>query len=305
MKARSGNFSGLRRKRTKAEKRVPMLTDTKDISLSKYKLPVGERTCIMGILNVTPDSFSDGDSYLDPERALKKVLRMVECGADIIDIGGESTRPGAERISAEEELLRVMPIIKALEGKISIPLSIDTYKSRVAREALEEGVSIVNDITALRGDQDMARTVAEFDAGLILMHMKGDPSDMQDDPRYEDVMSEICSCLSGAISMAQEAGIDTEKIMVDPGIGFGKTLEHNLIILRDLSELRKLGKPVLAGTSRKSFIGSLTGRETPDRIFGTAASIAVAIMSGADIIRVHDVDEMRDVARVVDAIKRA
>lgn len=282
-----------------------MLTDTKDIKLSKYNLPVGERTCIMGILNVTPDSFSDGDSYLDPERALEKVLRMVECGADIIDIGGESTRPGAERISAKEELFRVMPVIKALEGKINIPLSIDTYKSRVAREALEEGVSIVNDITALRGDQDMARTVAEFDAGLILMHMKGNPSDMQDDPRYEDVMSEICSYLSGSISMAQEAGIDTEKIMVDPGIGFGKTLEHNLIILRDLSELRKLGKPVLAGTSRKAFIGSLTDRETPDRIFGTAASIAVAIMNGADILRVHDVDEMRDVARVVDAIKRA
>ncbi len=274
----------------------------KDINIGKYTLPLSERTCLMGVLNVTPDSFSDGGRYACRDLAVEKALRMAECGADIIDIGGESSRPGARNVSAKEELERVMPVIRALKGKVHVPLSIDTWKSEVAREALAAGVSVVNDITALSGDLDMAETVAGSGATIVLMHMKGRPRDMQDRPSYDDVMGEISSYLSGAVAAAREAGIDDDKIIVDPGIGFGKTLEHNLIILRDLEKLRLLGKPILVGTSRKSFIGVLTGRDAERRIFGTAASVAAAIMNGADIIRVHDVDQMRDAARVMDAI---
>ena len=270
--------------------------------MKDHTLPVGERTRIMGVLNVTPDSFSDGGKYLDPVRAAEKAKRMAGEGADIIDIGGESSRPGSERVSAEEELSRVMPVIRELAGVIDVPLSIDTYKSGVARQALAEGVSWVNDITALNGDADMARQIAEFDAGVILMHMLGEPKTMQDAPLYGDVMEEIFSYLSGSVRLAQEAGIDPGKIIVDPGIGFGKTLEQNLVILRRLSRFKALGKPVLVGVSRKSFIGDLTGKGSGGRVFGTAASLTAAIMHGADVVRVHDVNEMRDVARVTDAI---
>lgn len=265
-------------------------------------LPIGERTCIMGVLNVTPDSFSDGGKYFDPALAAEHAVRMAEEGADIIDIGGESSRPGAEGISAAEERERVMPVLKAVVGKLRIPVSVDTCKSEVAREALREGAAAINDITALRGDPRMAAVVAECGAGVVLMHMKGSPRNMQQDPAYKDVMGEIKACLSGSIDIAERAGIDPDKIIVDPGIGFGKTLEHNLEILRHLGELYDLGKPVLVGTSRKSFIGSVTGRDAGGRIFGTAASVAAAIMNGADMVRVHDVAAMKDVARVIDAI---
>ena len=275
----------------------------KNIRLNGYVLPVGERTCIMGILNVTPDSFSDGGRFLDPERAVEKARRMAEEGADIIDVGGESSRPGSDRITADEELARVMPVIKALKGAVDVPISVDTYKSEVAREALAAGALIVNDITALRGDARMAATVAEFDAGVVLMHMRGRPSDMQEDPFYYDVIGEISSYLEESIEIAAEAGIDPEKIIVDPGIGFGKTMEHNITVLRDLEDLADLAKPIMVGTSRKSFLGAITGKEPGGRIFGTAASCALAILKGAAIIRVHDVAEMRDVARVSDAIK--
>ena len=275
----------------------------KNIRLNGYVLPVGERTCIMGILNVTPDSFSDGGLFLSPERAVEKARRMAEEGADIIDVGGESSRPGSDRITADEELARVMPVIKALKQAVDVPISVDTYKSEVAREALAAGALIVNDITALRGDARMAATVAEFDAGVVLMHMRGTPSDMQEDPFYYDVIGEISSYLEESIEIAAEAGIDPEKIIVDPGIGFGKTMEHNITVLRDLQELADLGKPVMVGTSRKSFLGAITGKDPDGRIFGTAASCALAILKGAAIIRVHDVAEMRDVARVSDAIK--
>jgi dihydropteroate synthase len=274
----------------------------KDLDIGGYTLPLSARTFLMGVLNVTPDSFSDGGRYMCRDLAVEKAVRMVESGADIIDIGGESSRPGARSVSAEEELERVMPVIRALKGKVDVPLSIDTWKSEVARAALAEGVSMVNDITALSGDRDMAEAVAGSGASIVLMHMKGRPRDMQDSPLYDDVMGEISSYLSGAIAAARESGIDDNKIIVDPGIGFGKTLEHNLVILRDLEKLKLLGKPILVGTSRKSFIGVLTGRDAEQRIFGTAASVAVAIMNGADIIRVHDVDQMRDVARIMDAI---
>ena len=275
----------------------------KDLRLKGYVVPAGGHTCIMGVLNVTPDSFSDGGDYLDPVCAVERAVRMVEEGADIIDVGGESSRPGSRPVPADEEARRVIPIIKALREKVDVPLSIDTRKSEVARRALDEGVSVVNDITALRGDPAMAGTIAAFDAGVVLMHMKGDPRTMQEKPSYNDLMEEIFSYLEGSISIATEAGIDPEKIIIDPGIGFGKTLEHDLTILRDLKKLQRLDKPILVGTSRKSFIGSLTGKGARDRAFGTAASFSVAIMNGADIIRVHDVDQMRDVMCVASAIR--
>ena len=256
----------------------------------------------MGILNVTPDSFSDGGKYLEVEAAVEKAGLMIAEGADIIDIGGESSRPGSERVSEEEELSRVMPVVKALKETCDVPLSIDTYKSEVAYQALSEGVSIVNDITALNGDESMARTVAEFNAALILMHMKGAPVTMQDEPYYEDVMGEILSYLSGAISLAEEAGVDPDRIIVDPGIGFGKTVEHNLAIISHLSRLEELKKTILVGASRKSFIGTITGKDVDERAFGTAASSVLAIMNGAGIIRVHDVDQMRDVTSITNAV---
>lgn len=282
-----------------------MIKVKKDIRIGNYTLPTEKRTCIMGILNTTPDSFSDGGLYSDPARAAERAREMVSQGADIIDIGGESSRPGSERISAEEEIKRVVPVIKAIAKDIDVPISIDTYKAQVARCALEEGAVIVNDITALRGDGDMARTVAEFDAAVVLMHMKGDPGTMQDDPSYDDVIEEIKAYLSDSVEIAEACGIDPEKIIVDPGIGFGKTIEHNLKILRDLASFRTLEKPILVGSSRKAFIGSLTGKDTGERVFGTAATLTAAIMNGADIVRVHDISQMRDVVSVSDAIVEA
>ena len=263
-----------------------------------------ERVRIMGVLNVTSDSFSDGGKYFDAEHAVRHALEMVERGVDILDIGGESSRPGASGVSAEEEMDRVVPVIKAVKDSVGVPISIDTVKSEVAKEALRAGAEIVNDITALNGDKDMASVIAEADAGVVLMHMKGTPGTMQEDPRYCDVMAEIITRLKEAITAAIDAGIDPEKIIVDPGIGFGKTVEHNLEILRKLGELKCLGKPILVGTSRKSFIGELTGKAANKRMFGTAASVAVSVLMGADIVRVHDIDEMKDVVRVAEAIKR-
>ena len=274
----------------------------KKVQLDASRLVGARRTCIMGVLNVTPDSFSDGGKYLDPEDAVRRAAEMIEEGSDIIDIGGESSRPCAVSISAEEEINRVIPVIKAIKRSTDVALSVDTYKSEVARRALEEGVSIVNDITAL-GDPEMAGLIAEYGAGIVLMHMKGTPSAMQDDPRYTDVVSEIIEHLQAAVDKAQEAGIAPERIIIDPGIGFGKKPEHNLVILENLGKFKKLKKPILVGTSRKSFIGELTGKEASDRIFGTAASVAASVMNGASIVRVHDVGCMRDVTRVVDAIK--
>lgn len=261
-----------------------------------------KRTLIMGVLNVTPDSFSDGGRYLEPARAVERAREMIKEGANMIDIGGESSRPGSAGITAEEELGRVMPVIKALKGTVNIPVSVDTCKSEVAYEALSEGASFINDITALRGDEKMAKVISGFDAGVILMHMKGEPRTMQDNPSYEDLMPEISSYLEWSIHMAEDAGINPERIIVDPGIGFGKGLEHNLAILRNLSDLRRLNKPLLVGVSRKSFIGALTGKDVDERIFGTAAGVAAAILMGADIVRVHDIRAMKDVVRVVDAV---
>ena len=256
----------------------------------------------MGIVNITPDSFYDGGKYIDHVNAIEHALKIVEQGADIIDIGGESSRPGAEKISVNEELERVIPVIKALNRKIQIPISIDTTKAVIAKEAIKSGAVIVNDITALKGDSDMAKVVADNDVKVILMHMQGDPKTMQVKPHYDDVIDEITSFLKERISWAIENGIKRENIIIDPGVGFGKTLEHNLLIIKNLSKFKALGVPVLIGPSRKSFIGTILKVEPNSRLWGTAGVVALCAASGADIIRVHDVLEMKQVTQMTEAI---
>jgi dihydropteroate synthase len=263
------------------------------------------RTLVMGILNVTPDSFSDGGRFYDPIRAIQHARRMVKEGADIIDVGGESTRPGSEGVPLREELKRVVPVIEALVQEVEVPISVDTTKAEVAARALEAGADIVNDIGAMRMDPEMATVVAEHNAVVILMHMKGTPRDMQKDPQYRDVLEEVYAFLQQRIERAEERGVSPDRIIVDPGIGFGKTVEHNLILLKGLRRLRDLGKPVMVGTSRKSFIGRILNLEVDKRLIGTAATAAASILNGADIIRVHDVAAMVQVARMTDAIMKA
>ncbi len=264
----------------------------------------GSRTYIMGILNVTPDSFSGDGIYQDVDRAVSIAEGMVEDGADIIDIGGESTRPDAESVTIEEEIKRTIPVIKKLSKRISVPISIDTAKSEVARLALENGASIVNDITGLESDPEIIDVAKGFNAKVVLMHIKGTPQTMQHSPNYGNVVQEIKEKLKVIIEKSIIRGIKKENIIIDPGIGFGKTLEHNLQILNRLSEFKEFKLPVLIGTSRKSFIGKLTGAKSDKRQFGTAASVAIAIKNGADIVRVHDVKEMKQVVMVADAISR-
>ena len=245
----------------------------------------GSRTYIMGILNVTPDSFSGDGIYQDVDRAVSIAERMVEDGADIIDIGGESTRPGAESVVIEEEIKRTIPIVKILSKRINVSISIDTTKSEVARLALENGASIINDITGLESDPEIIDVAREFNARVVLMHIKGTPQTMQHSPKYGNVVQEIKEKLKVIIEKSMTRGIKKENIIIDPGIGFGKTLEHNLQILNRLSEFKEFKLPVLIGTSRKAFIGKLTGAEPDKRLFGTAASVAIAIKNGADIVR--------------------
>jgi dihydropteroate synthase len=269
-------------------------------------LELGSRTHVMGILNVTPDSFSDGGLYVRAERAFAHAREMAAAGADIIDIGGESTRPGAEPLSEEEELSRIIPIIERVATELTVPVSIDTYKSSVARRALEAGASIVNDISGLRFSPDMAKIAADHGAAVIIMHIKGTPRDMQQNPVYDDVVAEVMSYLAEGIAIAIKAGVDLEKILIDPGIGFGKTLENNLTLLSRLDELRSLGRPIVLGTSRKKFIGTIIDRSVPEqRDDGTAATVALGIERGASIVRVHDVARMVRVVRMTDAVLRA
>lgn len=271
------------------------------LKCGRYRLPVGERTLIMGILNITPDSFSDGGEFFDSDRALSRAHQLAEEGADIIDIGGESSRPGSLPITPSEELDRIMPVLQHLVGKIDLPVSVDTYKPEVARAAIETGASIINDITGLR-DPAMVEVVAKSDCGVVIMHMAGSPRDMQINPFYRNLIGELSDFLRQAVTMAVEAGVKKERIIIDPGIGFGKTVDHNLEILRRLHEFKSLEQPILVGPSRKSLIGHILDLPVEERLEGTAAAVTAAILHGADIVRVHDVKQMRRVAKMTDAI---
>jgi dihydropteroate synthase len=272
------------------------------LRLGGREYDLDERTLIMGVVNVTPDSFSDGGRFYDSRAAVEHALRLVEEGADILDIGGESTRPGSEFIPLDEELHRVMPVLEEITGDAGVPVSIDTTKSEVALRALDAGCAMVNEISAMRLDEKMLPLVVERGVPFCLMHMQGMPKDMQVEPVYNDVIGEIAAFLRERAAAAEEAGADPSNIMIDPGIGFGKSLEHNLEIVRRLGEFKSLGYPLVLGTSRKSFIGTILDLPVEERLEGTAASVAVGIANGADIIRVHDVKEMARVARVTDAV---
>jgi len=267
-----------------------------------YELDL-ENPLIMGILNVTPDSFSDGGKYLEKENAIKRTVQMIEQGADIIDVGGMSTRPGSSPVDEKEEQNRVLPIIEEIVKKYDFPVSIDTYRSGIAKRAIEAGACIVNDISALRFDDDMAKIVAKSNAAIVLMHMQGDPKNMQENPQYEDVVDEVYGFLMKRAGIAINEGIDKEKIIIDPGIGFGKKLAHNLKILSRLKDLTSLGHPLLLGVSRKSFIGMLSDTEVDQRLIGSIAASLWGVFNSADIIRVHDIKETKQALKVIQAIR--
>lgn len=266
---------------------------------------LGERTLLMGILNVTPDSFSDGGLYFNQQQAIAHGLRMAQEGADIIDVGGESTRPGSKPLDLEEELRRVLPVIEVLSRETDLPISIDTYKAEVARRAIEAGAEIINDISGLRFDPALATVAAQAHVPMVLMHIRGTPETMQKDVHYNSLFSEILTYLKDAIERAESAGVDPDQIIIDPGIGFGKTFNQNLLLIKHLHEFRILGKPILLGTSRKSFIGKILGTDPDQRLEGTLASIAVGVLNGAHIIRAHDVLQAKRAIAVADAIRTA
>jgi len=265
-------------------------------------LDLHARVLIGGIVNVTPDSFSDGGRYLDPEAAVDHAAALVEQGADLIDIGGESSRPGSAPVAPDEELRRVMPVVRAVCRKVAVPVSVDTTKAVVAQRALDAGAAIVNDISALRFDPGMAQVVAKAGAGLVLMHMQGTPQTMQQAPCYWDVVAEVRDFFRERLAAAARAGIAAEQILLDPGLGFGKNLEHNLTLVDRLDRLVELGRPLMIGPSRKAFIGEVLDRAVSERVMGTAAVVAVAVLRGARLVRVHDVAPVRDVVRMVEAI---
>ncbi len=267
------------------------------------ELDIGRRTLIMGVLNATPDSFYDGGRHSTPELAVDRGIELAETGADIIDVGGESTRPGSSRVSVEEEIRRVIPVIRSLISMTQALISVDTMKAEVARRSLEEGAHIINDVSALTFDQDMPGIAVKSGAGVILMHMQGEPGTMQDNPSYDDVTAEVGAYLDQRINLLSSAGLPLECIAVDPGIGFGKTVDHNLQLLRDLDSLNSFSRPVVVGFSRKSFLGRITGQGPGDLLPASLGAAAVALMRGAHIIRTHDVKETCDVARLVDTIR--
>jgi dihydropteroate synthase len=277
-----------------------------ELDFSGKKLDLSSRTHIMGVLNVTPDSFSDGGEFLDPSKALARAEKLIEDGADVLDVGGESTRPGSESISADVEFSRVAPVLKGLASmRISVPVSIDTWKHEVAERALDLGAHAINDISGLRFDPGLADLAARYGAGLILSHIKGTPKNMQVDPTYDDVVAEIKEFLKNSASVAAAAGVGDGSIVIDPGIGFGKTLRNNLEIFKRLGEIVDLGYPVLVGPSRKSFIGAILDVPVDDRLEGTLAASVISVMNGASMIRVHDVKEARRAVSIADAILRA
>ena len=259
----------------------------------------------MGVLNITPDSFFDGGSYLNPEAAYQHAVELVEEGADILDLGAESTRPGAVPVTDREELDRLLPVLKRIRKEVSVPISIDTVRPEVAKECLEAGADIINDVSGLkRSGPDMAKVVRKFGAGLVLMHSRGTAETMQELASYDDIVPDVMSELRESIQVATDAGIERERIVVDPGLGFAKTPQQNLEILKKISVFHKLGLPVLVGSSQKSFIGKVTGREAKGRAFGTAACVAACVREGVQILRVHDVKAMRDVILMTEAIQQ-
>jgi len=258
---------------------------------------------VMGVLNVTPDSFSDGGQFFDTDKAVEHGIKMAAEGAAVIDVGAESTRPGAKTVSTDEQIERAIPVIEALARKVSVPISIDTYNYDVALAALEAGAAMINDITAL-SDVRMAELAAEKQVPVVLMHMQGRPATMQVEPKYKDVVGEVLAFLLGRAKAAEKAGIKRERIFIDPGIGFGKTVEHNLLLLKNIAKFVSTGYRVVVGTSRKKFIGTITGKDNPaGRMFGTAATVALCAADGVSIVRVHDVAEMAEVVKVVNAIR--
>jgi len=277
------------------------------IKLPQRSLVLGERTLLMGVLNVTPDSFSDGGKYFSVNAAVKQALDLERAGANILDIGGESTRPGSKGITAEEELRRVLPVLERLRGKLNISISIDTQKAAVAEAAVKAGAAMINDVSALRMDPQIAGVARRFKLPLILMHMRGEPRTMQKQPFARDVMHDVQSGLQAAVRRARKAGVSRSQIILDPGIGFGKSYAQNCELLARLPELARLGYPLLVGTSRKTFIGAILGSaKNPlppsKRLWGTAATVVASICGGAHIVRVHDVAEMAQVARIADAV---
>jgi dihydropteroate synthase len=276
------------------------------LRLRSRTLELGKRTLLMGVLNVTPDSFSDGGKFFDSQRAIEAALAMEASGADILDIGGESTRPGSQGITAEEEWARVQPVIQALAGRLKIPISIDTRKSKVAEAAIAVGAEILNDVTGLRADPKIATIAKGHRVPLILMHMRGEPRTMQKQPFARNAIHDVISGLKRSIAIARRAGVPKSQIIVDPGIGFGKSLTQNYELIARLREIARLGFPILIGTSRKSFLGkTLGGKPAEERIWGTATTVAASILCGAHIVRVHDVAEMKQVASVADKILQA
>jgi dihydropteroate synthase len=282
----------------------PLLSaDRGYVSTRHGKLDCARRTVIMGILNVTPDSFYDGGRRSEPTRAIADGVEMVQSGAEVLDVGGESTRPGARPVDEAEELDRVLPVIRGLRREVAVPISIDTYKAGVARAALDAGADIVNDISALRFDPALVSLVAAEEVPVILMHMQGKPQTMQSEPRYNDVVREVRDFLAAQLYEAMDAGIAAERIILDPGIGFGKTLEHNLQLLRGLPTLAALGQPLLVGASRKAFIGKILDLDPEHRLEGSLAAAVAAVLGGANLLRVHDVAETCRAARMADAIR--
>jgi dihydropteroate synthase len=287
--------------------------ETLTLEFGRFRLDLGSQACIMGILNTTPDSFSDGGRFNTLDAALAQGRELVAAGAGILDIGGESSRPFAEPVSEQEEMDRTIPVIEALAGEIEVPISIDTVKPAVAKAALNAGAAIINDISAFEKDPALADLAAETGAPAILMHMKGTPETMQINPSYEDLMGEITDYLDARVAFAVERGISRDKIILDPGIGFGKTVEHNLVLIKELHRLTALGFPVLMGPSRKSFIQNIltqttkkeAGPDDPRTEYGTLAAVAASLMNGAHIVRVHDVETVASFSRIIDAIRNA
>ncbi len=283
----------------------PLFAPSQPLVCGPYTLPVGTRTLVMGILNVTPDSFSGDSLGDDVAAALAQARRMHAAGADLLDVGGLSTRPGSEPVSVDEELRRVVPVVERLAAEVPLPLSVDTYRAAVAEAALRAGAHIINDITGFREDPAVLAVAARHGAAVVAMHIQGRPATMQQHPTYTDLLGEVIAYLRESVAQAVAAGVPRERIWVDPGIGFGKTVAHNLELLRRLGELRVLSQPILVGTSRKGFIGLLLGGVPPaERVTGTGATLAVSVCHGADVVRVHDVGPAVQVVRVTDAIMR-